>query len=251
MDSLYQLASGPGMYLTVVLFLGGLAVQIWRFRHETLPRELRRLPTRPPQAPRKSDAAETPQRRPGFWGLVDIVERSAQPLDRLQRWLSRSAAGVHPLMIVLTAVFHVLLFVTPIFLVAHNTLLRSAFGFGLPSLPEALSDLLTFVVLICVLSFLYRRLFLRRVRAITSAYDLFVLLITGLPFVTGFACYHQMGPYMPLLLLHVVSGELMLILVPFTRLGHAVFFFFYRFLMDSEYSFRQGSRAWSTGPRGA
>ena len=250
MDTLYQFASGSGVYIALVLFIGGLAVQIWRFRGHTQPKQVRRMPsTAASTAPAQKAAG--PGRRPGLLRLVDLAERVGEPLGRMQNRLSRSVAGTHSTMAVVTVTFHLLLIATPIFLGAHNTLIRDALGYSLPALPEALSDFLTFVVLACLGVFLFRRLFLRRVRAITSAYDHFVLAVTAAPFLTGFLCYHQWGPYMPLLTVHVITGELMLILIPFTRLGHALFFFLYRFLIDNEYSFGQGRRIWAAGPRGA
>lgn len=249
MDALYQFASGSGFQISLILFVGGLALQIWRFRGHTRPKEPRRLPPVAP-ASRPASHEKTADRRPGFWGLVDLAERVGEPVARVQNRLSRSMAGTHSAMTAVTLTFHLLLIATPIFLGAHNTLIRDAVGFSLPALPEALSDLLTSAILACLGVFLFRRLFVRRVRAITSAYDYFVLAVTAAPFVTGFLCYHQWGPYMPLLTLHVVAGELMLILIPFTRLGHALFFFLYRFLIDNEYSFGQGRRIWA-GARGA
>jgi hypothetical protein len=44
--------------------------------------------------------------------------------------------------------------------------------------------------------------------------------------------------------LHILSGEAMLITLPFTKLGHMLFFFLYRFLIGNEYSFAKGARAW-------
>jgi hypothetical protein len=47
-----------------------------------------------------------------------------------------------------------------------------------------------------------------------------------------------------MLIAHILAGELMLIVIPFTKLGHMLFFFLYRFLIGSEYSFGQGTRTW-------
>jgi nitrate reductase gamma subunit len=44
--------------------------------------------------------------------------------------------------------------------------------------------------------------------------------------------------------IHILAGEVMLITVPFTKLGHMLFFFLYRFLIGNEYSFARGARAW-------
>jgi len=149
-----------------------------------------------------------------------------------------------PLMMIVTSVFHVCLILLPIFLLGHNILLDQSWGVSLWSLPEFFTDGLTIAVLICVAFFLMRRLFLARVRAITSFYDYFVLLIAVGPFLTGFLAYHQWFDYRIVMILHILAGELMLITIPFTKLGHMLFFFLYRFLIGSEYSFTRGSRTW-------
>ena len=149
-----------------------------------------------------------------------------------------------PLMMIVTSVFHVCLILAPIFLLGHNMLLDQSWGLSLWSLPEYFTDGLTIVVLICAAFFMMRRLFLARVRAITSFYDYFVLLIAVAPFLTGFLAYHQWFDYSIVIILHILAGGLMLITIPFTKLGHMLFFFLYRFLIGSEYSFTRGSRTW-------
>jgi nitrate reductase gamma subunit len=149
-----------------------------------------------------------------------------------------------PLMTVMTSVFHVCLILAPIFLLGHNILLDQSWGVSLYSLPECFADGLTIVVFICVAFFIIRRLFLARVRAISTIYDYIVLLIAVAPFLTGYLAYHQWFDYHTVIILHILSGELMLITIPFTKLGHMLFFFLYRFLIGSEYSFTRGSRTW-------
>jgi nitrate reductase gamma subunit len=149
-----------------------------------------------------------------------------------------------PLMTIVTSVFHAFLIVVPIFLLGHSILFDQSWGFSLWSLPESITDVLTVVVLVCAAFFLARRLFLSRVRAITTAYDYLVLLIAIAPFLTGFLAYHQWFDYDVVMTLHILAGEVMLITVPFTKLGHMLFFFLYRFLIGSEYSFARGARAW-------
>jgi nitrate reductase gamma subunit len=149
-----------------------------------------------------------------------------------------------PLMTIATSVFHVCLLLIPIFLLGHNILLDQSWGVSLWSLPECFTDGLTVVLLVCAAFFLMRRLFLARVRAISSFYDYLVLFIATIPFLTGYLAYHQRFDYSTVMTLHILSGELMLITVPFTKLGHMLFFFLYRFLIGSEYSFTRGSRTW-------
>ena len=98
-----------------------------------------------------------------------------------------------------------------------------SWGCSLWSLHESLTDGLTIVVLICVAFFMMRRIFLARVRAITSFYDYVVLLIAAGPFLTGVLAYHQWFDYPVVMILHILAGELMLITIPFTKLGHMLF----------------------------
>ena len=149
-----------------------------------------------------------------------------------------------PLMMMMTSVFHVFLISVPIFLLGHNIVLDQSWGLSLWSLPESITDILTVVVVICAAFFLARRLFLARVRAITTTYDYVILLIAAAPFLTGYFAYHQWFNYDTVMTLHILAGEVMLITIPFTKLGHMLFFFLYRFLIGSEYSFAKGARAW-------
>ncbi len=149
-----------------------------------------------------------------------------------------------PLITIVTSVFHVFLILVPLFLLGHNILLNQSWGLSLWSLPESITDILTLVVLICVAFFLGRRLFLSRVRVITSLYDYTILLIALAPFLTGYLAYHQWFHYDTVMTVHVLAGEVMLITIPFTKLGHMLFFFLYRFLIGNEYSFARGERTW-------
>ena len=150
----------------------------------------------------------------------------------------------YPLITIVTSVFHVLLILTPIFLLGHNMLLDQSWGVSLWSLPESVTDILTLVFFVCVAFFLGRRLFLSRVRAITTVYDYIILLIAAAPFLTGFFTYHQWFDYRTMITIHILAGEVMLITIPFTKLGHMLFFFLYRFLIGNEYSFARGERTW-------
>ncbi len=149
-----------------------------------------------------------------------------------------------PLVTIVTSVFHVFLIGVPIFLLGHNLLLDQSWGLRLWSLPESMTDVLTLVVLICLFFFLARRLLLARVRAITTLYDYVVLLIVAAPFLTGYFAYHQWFHYETMMTIHILAGEVMLITIPFTKLGHMFFFFLYRFFIGNEYSFAKGARAW-------
>jgi nitrate reductase gamma subunit len=145
---------------------------------------------------------------------------------------------------VMTTIFHLCLIVTPLVVLGHNILLDESWGVGFWSLSEGATDALTFIVFICTAFFLIRRIAVARVRAITSAEDYLILLIAVAPFVTGYMAYHQWLDYRTVILLHILAGEVMLAALPFTKLGHMLFFFLYRLMIGSEHSFSQGTRSW-------
>ena len=73
------------------------------------------------------------------------------------------------------------------------------------------------------------------VQFVTSASDYILLAIVAAPFITGFLAYHQWFGYKFFLILHIISGEIMLAAIPFTRLSHMLFSAFTRAYMGSEF----------------
>ncbi|MFH1033484.1 MAG: nitrate reductase [Pseudomonadota bacterium] len=147
-------------------------------------------------------------------------------------------------------VFHLCLLAVPLFLSAHNVLWDEALGFSLPALPDKLADYGTMVVMASVAFLFIRRLARAEVRILSSAWDYLLLLLVLAPFLSGFLAYRQIGPYDLMLNLHILSGEALLILVPFSKLGHLLLFFFTRAFIGSEMGARreiegrQGARTW-------
>jgi nitrate reductase gamma subunit len=134
---------------------------------------------------------------------------------------------------------------TPFFVLGHNVLLDVAWHASLPSLPEVVGDGFTIVVIAGGLFFLLRRVFLDRVRAISTPYDYLVLFIATAPFVTGFLAYHHLFDYDTVIVLHMLAGEIMLMAVPFTKLVHMPYFFINRFVLVHENTLGAGgSRIW-------
>jgi len=158
--------------------------------------------------------------------------------------VKNSLLGTHPLMAIVSTLFHSLIFIVPLFLLGHNLLIYESWGLSLFSLPEWFADALTALFVLIGLFFLLRRMIVPQVRIISTAYDYLVLSITVAPFLTGFFAYHQWFDYRTVITIHMLVGELMLIAIPFTKIGHMIFFFFVRILIGSEYSFWRGSRVW-------
>ena len=129
--------------------------------------------------------------------------------------------------------FHICLFLTPIFLLAHVILWNEAWSTSWWTLPEGLVQVMTAIVIGGCVFFLVRRLVTPEVQYVTSASDYVILIIVALPFITGFLAYFQWFEYQFFVILHILSGELMLVAIPFTRLSHMLFSPFTRAYMGS------------------
>ena len=99
------------------------------------------------------------------------------------------------------------------------------------------------VILACAY-FLYRRLTIPEVKQVTRPVDFGLLSIIFLTFLTGFLAYHQWGPYRPILILHIISSEILLVVLPFSKLGHMLFFAFSRAYMGAEFGKHMKARDW-------
>ena len=150
----------------------------------------------------------------------------------------------HPALTIATFAFHICLFLTPIFLMAHVLMWEEAFNVSWATLPDGAADVMTVTVLLGCLFFLGRRLFLPEVQFVTSASDYLILLIVAAPFVTGFLAYHQWVDYPVMMIAHIVSGEIMLIAIPFTRLSHMIFSPLTRAYMGSEFGNVRHAKDW-------
>jgi len=150
----------------------------------------------------------------------------------------------HPILTVVTFVFHIGLVIAPIFLLAHVILLEEALNLSWWALPDAWMDVLTVVVIIGCVFFLVRRLTQPEVKFVTSASDFVILAVVAAPFITGFIAYHQWIDYPVMMVLHVVAGEVLLVAVPFTRLSHMLLSPFTRAYMGSEFGKVRHARDW-------
>lgn len=146
----------------------------------------------------------------------------------------------YPLFTVLVFVFHIGILLTPLFLLGHNMMLEAAWGFSFPTISEALADTLTVAMLVAGLFILLRRIALPQVRILTKPYDLLVLVIAMAPFFTGLMAHLQVGNYNAWLIAHILSGEVMLVAIPFTKLSHFLQFFLSRAQLGMDFGIKRG-----------
>lgn len=145
-----------------------------------------------------------------------------------------------PCMTILFFAFHIGIVVTPIFLLAHNLILKERWGFSLWTLPEGVANALTLTVMVACVFLVLRRIALPEVRILTTAYDYLLLVITVAPFVTGYIAHHQFAGYQSWLILHILCGEIFLVAIPFTKLSHVVLFFCSRAQLGMDFGIKRG-----------
>jgi len=127
-------------------------------------------------------------------------------------------------------VFHIGLLVALFLLVPHIELMKFSLGFGWKGLPTPLVDFLTVLSLIALLGLLWHRLTSPVLKHISDAGDYVAWTLTFLPLLTGYLTYHHLFfDYTWLLALHILSAELLMVMLPFTKLMHTFTVFISRF----------------------
>ncbi len=167
-----------------------------------------------------------------IWEIRRTMRRAGDPALPLKavalatlKWLVPVGKIVHePLFALTSIVFHVAILVVPVFLAGHIALWRGAFGFGWPAIPAGAADVLTLVAVVTAAGLAAQRLAARATRALSKPQDHLILALVALPFVTGFLVSHPgLNPFgfESTLFVHVMSANLILLLMPLTKLAHA------------------------------
>jgi len=225
MSNIVSFIQGPLIWISLSIFVVGLIVRTFNLLKLTRKKEMLRF--EPDQA---------------FLSRTPLTKK--QRLFRYLVFQRGSSLESNICLVLISIVFHVCLIMTPLFIHGHNVLLDTSFGISLISLPEKISDIMTKFVLISGFILFLRRLLLRRVRIISTIYDYLLLLLVLAPFLTGFMAYRHLLDYNTLIILHMFFGELILIIIPFSKFFHMIFFFVSRFMIASEHSFGTPSRTW-------
>jgi nitrate reductase gamma subunit len=151
---------------------------------------------------------------------------------------------MRPLYTLVSYAFHICLLVTPLFVMGHAVLWQEGWGIRWWSLPAGVADVMTLVVIFACLVFIVRRLVHPEVRNVSYPSDFLLALLVMAPFVTGFVAHRQWLPYRPMLIAHIISGAAWLLLIPWTRLVHMIWFAFTRAYMGAEFGAVRHSRDW-------
>jgi nitrate reductase gamma subunit len=169
----------------------------------------------------------------------------SQNLKAFVAWLFpvRFLPRIRPVMSFISFLFHVGLILVPVFLAEHVRLWERGIGFAWPSVGRGLADFLTLLTMTTCLALLGMRILHAPTRAISGFSDYALLIVIFIPFASGYAMVHPQWLFLDwnvMMLIHVLSAELVFVLMPFTKLSHVVLFpfnrvssdFFWRFPAD-------------------
>ena len=162
---------------------------------------------------RKADLSRAREHSPGS-GWRTIFSRSLPPPGLLKRAPVTYIGGY---------AFHLGFAITLLFFVPHIELARSLVGIGWPGLPMPVVDISAVAAMLGLLAVLASRLANPVKRFLSGFQDYFAWLLTFLPLATGYLAFHHLLiDYTLALALHILSVELLLVALPFTKLFHTV-----------------------------
>jgi nitrate reductase gamma subunit len=124
-----------------------------------------------------------------------------------------------------TIAFHVSIILVPLLLAGHIALIKRGTGLSWPGLPNLAADVLTILAVAAALALIVQRATAKTSRSLSRFQDYAIPLVIAVPFVSGFLVMHPaLNPfgYTATLLVHVMSANVVLILVPITKISHCV-----------------------------
>jgi nitrate reductase gamma subunit len=96
-----------------------------------------------------------------------------------------------------------------------------------PALPQPLADYLTLTAIVAAIVLFVTRVSASVTRTLSRAQDYLLPLLLLVPFVSGYLAMHPASNpfgYNGTMFVHVMSGNIIMILMPFSKLSHAVLF---------------------------
>lgn len=206
-------ARGPGLaYATAIMFFG-LTLRVIEILSLGRPKELAEV--------RASGTRD---------GWMLILKRS---LPEVRHWRYITASYI----------FHIGLLIVIFFFIPHTQLFRDVFGVFWGGWPNYIIDFFTVLSIAAMLYTLVARFYDPSRRILTRVSDYIAWLVTFLPFVTGYMAFHRLGmDYTTMLAVHILSVELLMVLLPVTKLTHVVTFSMARWYTGSNNG-RRGIRS--------
>ncbi len=157
------------------------------------------------------------------------------------RYLQRRERRVYNF---ISFIFHVGVIAVPVCLAGHVSIWRQELGLSWWTLPEALADWLSILTIAAALGLLIGRASHVSSRRLSRLHDWLLPILCVIPFITGLWVAHPSYspfPVQGVYLVHLLSAEFLLVLVPFSKLRHMVLFWVSQTSTELGWRFPSGS----------
>lgn len=217
--TLLDFARGPGFQIALTILIVGL---IWRVLGAVAIRFSKDL-----SKPR----GDRPSMR---GGLKAIITYSTPPHELEKNIKFQHYTGY---------AWHIGLFVVIFLFGPHVFFFESILGFGWPHLPNAVIMATGIITMGILITLLVRRMIHPVLRVLNNADDYISWFVTFLPLLTGTLAFAHVGArYETLLAWHILSVELLMVYIPFSKLMHMVMVWPSRYRTGKDFS-RRGVEA--------
>ena len=172
-----------------------------------------------------------------FLTIYGAVRANMRAGDKSLRWKYIFRYTIHwlfpvkkmfvfrPLYSITSIIFHVGLILVPLFLFSHIQLWESVLGISWTALSKGLADILTIATIITGIILVVARLSSTASRFLSRKQDYIWPILLIIPFITGYLGTNGgLNPttYQIIMLFHFVSADLILIMIPFTKIAHCI-----------------------------
>lgn len=218
-DAILEFTRGPMFYVALLIFIAGMMFRF--FRIVTLGWSRDRT------TPRGSKVG----------GVVQSFLKGFIILPFVP-WI-KNIFNRNAITFIAGGVFHLGLFVAIFLGTPHMLVWKSLLGFGWPTVPTPIVDWLSAAAIVAMLVLLFYRHYHPVMRLISGPAEYLNWLVVFLPMITGYLMFHHfLLPYEVLFSLHMITINIMLIWIPFSRISHFMFYFFSRAIHGVEYGKR-------------
>lgn len=201
---LLEFAKGPALQVAAYILVGG---SIWRFVGIMLLKE-------------KPDYSE-PRQSAGLMAALKVIYTRSFTAAPFR------PATMYPKM--MAYVLHIGLFAVVFLFVPHIMFFQGFLGFDWPGLPNSMIFFFGVAAVVSGIALLIRRITNPVLRLISNFDDYFSWLVTILPIVTGLMMPVRLGVrFETLLAIHILSVAVLMIWLPFGKLGHTFLVFITR-----------------------
>ncbi len=122
--------------------------------------------------------------------------------------------------------FHIGLIMVPLFYLEHILLWKNSIGINWPNIPKTVADILTLLTVVTGIILLGNRIFHHASRFLSKGLDYTLLILILGIFATGYIASrpYNLIPYNTTMFIHVIFGNILFVLIPFTKLAHCLLY---------------------------